>query len=58
MTVRYDRSVESAAADTQDASSEPCRPELLAADPMIQKIVELFEARPLHLEYDSDPDLP
>ena len=32
------------------------RPELLAADPMVQKIVELFEARPLHLEYHDDHD--
>ncbi len=27
--------------------------EVLATDPMIQKVVELFEARPLHLEYED-----
>jgi hypothetical protein len=25
-------------------------------DPMVQKVVELFEARPVHLEYEEDPE--
>ncbi len=57
VTVRYDRSVEAAPAGDRESSSELRRPEILAADPMIQKVVELFEARPLHLEYDDDPEL-
>jgi DNA polymerase-3 subunit gamma/tau len=30
-------------------------PDVLASDPMVQKIVELFEARPFRLEYDEEP---
>ncbi len=56
LTVRFDRRADSAPADGQEQSMELRRPELLAADPMIQKVVELFEARPLHLEYDDDPE--
>jgi len=58
VTVRYQRSVEPAQASAHEAFPEPRRPEILAADPMVQKVVELFEARPLHLEYDDDPDSP
>ena len=32
------------------------RPGSLAADPMVQKVLELFEARPVQLDYDDDPD--
>ncbi len=56
VTVRYDRSLEPAQCSTHEPFAEPRRPEILAADPMVQKVVELFEARPLHLEYDDDPD--
>jgi DNA polymerase III subunit gamma/tau len=58
VTVRYHRSLEPAQGSAQEPFSEPRRPEILAADPMVQKVVELFEARPLHLEYDDDPDSP
>ena len=58
VTVRYHRSLEPAQGSAQEPCSEPRRPEILAADPMVQKVVELFEARPLHLEYDDDPDSP
>ena len=56
VTVRYHCSVQPAQADSHEPFSEPRRPEILAADPMVQKVVELFEARPLHLEYDDDSD--
>jgi DNA polymerase-3 subunit gamma/tau len=56
VTVRYQQSVEPLPADAQASSAEPRRPELLAADTMVQKVVELFEARPLHLEYDDESD--
>jgi hypothetical protein len=56
VTVRYERSSEPSPPGHPGSSGEPRRPELLAADPMIQKVVELFEARPLHLEYDDDSD--
>ncbi|MGD0039182.1 MAG: DNA polymerase III subunit gamma/tau [Isosphaeraceae bacterium] len=58
VTVRYHRSLEPAQGSAHEPFSEPRRPEILAADPMVQKVVELFEARPLHLEYDDDPDSP
>jgi DNA polymerase-3 subunit gamma/tau len=56
VTVRYQRSLEPAQGSAHEPFPEPRRPEILAADPMVQKVVELFEARPLHLEYDDDPD--
>ena len=58
VTVRYHRSLEPAQGSAHEPFSEPRRPEILAADPMVQKVVELFEARPLHLEYDDDPNSP
>jgi DNA polymerase-3 subunit gamma/tau len=56
VTVRYERSSEGSPSGRPGPPGESRRPEALAADPMIQKVVELFEARPLHLEYDDDPD--
>jgi DNA polymerase-3 subunit gamma/tau len=37
-----------------DTATDSRRPDALAHDPMIQKVVELFEARPMHLEYEDD----
>jgi DNA polymerase-3 subunit gamma/tau len=56
VTVRYERSAVPGPAGSQALSSDLRRPEHLATDPMVQKIVELFEARPIHLEYDDDSD--
>jgi DNA polymerase-3 subunit gamma/tau len=56
VTVRYQHTSEPAQGNAHEPFPEPTRPEMLAADPMVQKVVELFEARPLHLEYDDDPD--
>lgn len=34
------------------------RNETLEGDPMVRKVVELFEARPLHMEFDDEPNRP
>ncbi|MFO0891806.1 MAG: DNA polymerase III subunit gamma/tau [Isosphaeraceae bacterium] len=54
--VRYQSLARSDAPRTPADVPGPGRPDLLAADPMIQKVVELFEARPFHLEYESAPE--
>ncbi len=56
VTVRYQRSAAPEPSSSRPTSAEVRRPELLAGDSMVQKVVELFEARPLHLEYDDDPE--
>lgn len=56
VSVRYERASEPSNPGQTGSPGEPRRGETLAADPMIQKVVELFEARPLHLEYDDDSD--
>jgi DNA polymerase-3 subunit gamma/tau len=56
VTVRYEQSSEEVPADGAGIAADSRRPERLAADPMIQKVVELFEARPLHLDYDDPTD--
>jgi DNA polymerase-3 subunit gamma/tau len=35
------------------AEPEPRRPDALSADPLIQKVIELFEARPVQMDYDG-----
>jgi hypothetical protein len=55
LTIRYGR------AAARDAAEAPARPqanrrlETMMADPMVQKVVELFEARSVQLDYD-DPE--
>ena len=56
VTVRYQRVVESMSPAPAAPAGEPRPTEILAVDPMVQKVVELFEARPLHLEYDDDSE--
>lgn len=51
VTVRYERSGDSA---DGPPAVEARRADRLADDPMVQKIVELFEARMLHLDYEAD----
>jgi DNA polymerase-3 subunit gamma/tau len=56
VTVRYERSVaaESGMADSRPTESR--RSDSLMADPLVQKVVELFEARSVQLDYDeADP---
>jgi DNA polymerase-3 subunit gamma/tau len=56
VTIRYQQSAAAAPSSSRPSSAERRRPEILAGDPMVQKVVELFEARPMHLEYDDDPE--
>lgn len=55
VTVRYERPVaaEDGTSDSRPAGSR--RPDSLMADPLVQKVVELFEARSVQLDYD-EPD--
>jgi len=54
MSLRFDRTTES----TSNAGAPPpaaqTRREEVSEDPMVQKVVELFEARPIHLEVEDD----
>ena len=54
ISVRFERSNEVAPREPSAPPSTPARRDDLAGDSMIQKVVELFEARPLHLEYEED----
>jgi DNA polymerase III subunit gamma/tau len=56
VTIKYERT-NGPNGTAPDASQADARgPDALMADPMLQKVVELFEARPLQLEYeDLDP---
>ena len=56
VTVRYQQSAAQDPSSSRASSADVRRPEILAGDPMVQKVVELFEARPMHLEYDNDPE--
>ncbi len=55
VSVRYHR-LEPVQAAPGLAVSQPQGPDILASDSMVQKVVELFEARPVHLEYEEDVD--
>jgi DNA polymerase III subunit gamma/tau len=59
VTVKYERSseVEDVASDGRLVDAR--RQDALAADPLVQRVLELFEARPHRFEYDdTDPNLP
>jgi DNA polymerase III subunit gamma/tau len=54
--IKYERSTGPDGASLESRQAESRRPDALMADPMVQKVVELFEARTLQLEYDdTDP---
>jgi DNA polymerase-3 subunit gamma/tau len=53
LTVRYELGNEE---DGGPPPAESRRADQLMNDPMVQKVVELFEARVLHLEYEGDQD--
>ena len=53
-TFRFERVESSAAA--RDDETPPPRPDELALDPMVQKVIELFEARPHFVEADDGAD--
>ena len=52
--VRFVRSAEPDKPVTPAPTRSPSRGEEIAGDPMVQKVVELFEARPIHMEMDED----
>jgi len=66
VTVRFERSgdVGSTGADVLvpgtpgPPASPPRRPGNLDSDPMVQKVVQLFEARPVHLEVEEEREAP
>ena len=61
VTVRFERIIEEAVSSPVPSRSENLRSqdEILATDSMVLKVVELFEARRLHTEYDEEaPGMP
>jgi len=55
LTIRYERSATRGPVASESRASESRRADALTADPMVQKVVELFEARTVQLDYD-DPE--
>jgi hypothetical protein len=54
--IRYQRTTGADGASLDSRPADVRRTDALMADPMVQKVVELFEARTLQLEYDdTDP---
>jgi DNA polymerase III subunit gamma/tau len=54
--IKYERTTSPDGASLDSRQTDSWRPDALMADPMVQKVVELFEARTLQLEYDdADP---
>src|SRR5690606_34753858 len=55
VTGRYEQSGDEGG-ESGPQAVEPRRVDHLQSDPMVQKVVELFEARMLHLEYEGEQD--
>ena len=55
LTLRFERSVGGADEPSAESQTESRRMDSLNADPLVQKVVELFEARSVQLDYDG-PD--
>jgi len=55
VTVRYERPASGDEASPDTRPAEPKRTDSLMGDPLVQKVVELFEARSVQLDYDG-PD--
>jgi DNA polymerase-3 subunit gamma/tau len=53
--VRFESSGPSDGAPTEEPAPVPRRADTLTSDPLVQKVVELFEARPIQMDYDG-PD--
>jgi DNA polymerase-3 subunit gamma/tau len=53
LEVRYERSATRDPSASGPQASESRRADAVTADPMVQKVVELFEARPVQLDYDD-----
>jgi DNA polymerase-3 subunit gamma/tau len=54
LTVRFELAVEDAKMALETPSAPLPRRDVVDGDPMIKKVVELFEARPLPLEFEED----
>jgi len=58
VNVKYERSPENENLAPEARQPEARRADALSSDPMVQKVVELFEARSLQLEYDDQDPSP
>jgi DNA polymerase-3 subunit gamma/tau len=56
VTVRYETATSPRPEDTAPEPAGGRATDVLSADPMIQQVIELFEARPVHVEYEDSPD--
>lgn len=56
ITLRYERDRGHSPGESRGESLPPRRSEILQSDPMVQQVLELFEARPFHLEFDEDSE--
>jgi DNA polymerase-3 subunit gamma/tau len=54
VTLRFDRAAEGAGTPSSTPAKAPRRRHQMEEDPLVQKVVELFEARPVHLEVEDD----
>ncbi|MGE5756729.1 MAG: DNA polymerase III subunit gamma/tau, partial [Planctomycetaceae bacterium] len=54
LTVRFELALEDAKKAPETSSAPLPRRDVVDEDPMVKKVVELFEARPLHLEFEED----
>jgi DNA polymerase-3 subunit gamma/tau len=54
VTLKYERSANNDEREAERPQPRAARGQSLSADPMIQKVVELFEARPLQLDYGDE----
>jgi DNA polymerase-3 subunit gamma/tau len=57
VSVRFEHAEGTGTVDPRrtDEESPTRRRDEMESDPLVRKVVELFEARPLHLEYDDEP---
>ena len=53
VTVKYERSAEVEGVIADGRPVDARRQDALAADPLVQRVLELFEARPHRFEYDE-----
>ena len=59
VTVKYERSPEVESGSADERTLDARRADALSSDPMVQKVIELFEARMLpFVNDDAEPDLP
>ncbi len=55
ITLKFDRSTDTEVVPADNRTTEARRADAVSSDPMIQKVVELFEARSLQLDYGDEP---